>query len=1021
MLIRKYVALFTLLQLLSLCTWGQKPVQYAFTHYKLADGLASNIVNNVVQDYKGFIWLATINGLQRFDGNKFLTFKSGNGTSSALPADEVNRIYADRNNNLWVLTNDNRIGLFDVTLFHYKEVPVRQWSKGNVYVKKTFVETNDGRLLLYLNYTPKLFEYSASANAFIPSTAIPVPENRNINYLVQDSLTHKYYITTDSGLVVYNPATNNLSYAGKNTEKEPLIDASASEQFLNYAYLDQHHRLFYEQWTPSAIHPLLKIYDLKSNSKKEQNLKKEYHLGYHQISSILQQRNGKTWVAGLPFLAEYTSHEKPLLFVKRNYGKENELRFNKIYSLYEDRQRNMWVSTDYGVYLFNPDAQVFNSYTLTMPERNTVEGRAQTAYQFRNGEIWVGYRDLGLHRYDSKMRPLPLPESIVPFQQMKSVWDLHQHSKTGNLWITLQGGKLIVYDTVSKKARLLTPAPFEQRAITQITEDSLGNLWFGTQPGNLVKWDWNAGSKNIEAGFSLILKTGIIDKLFIDKRGFLWVAAFGEGLLKIDPAQNKLVHRITKNNPEGYNLWSNDPKDIIQHNDSILIVASGAISLVNSNTNAVRHITINEGLPSNTVLSLVQDAEGIVWLGTLNGLCRADLSKSSFTLYSQNDGITNDDFNVAGAQALRDGRLLFTSAETFVLFDPAKTRKTGAIQQPLITGFRLSNITLPVDSLLALEHVDLSYNKNSVIIEFSALNFCKQNKLEYYYQLEGFDTAWSRSDDRHQAVYNFLPPGEYRFKVKTKNVDGVFSSQMAQLSLWVNPPFWNTWWFYTLIILIVVLVLYLIDRERMRRLITLHNVRSDIASHLHQDVSTTLNNINVLSQIAKLKADKDIIRSKELIDEIGDKSYNMVITMDEILWSIDPGNDTMEKTLLRIFEFAQTLETNYSVAIDIGVHEKVKDLRLDMKVRHDFLILCKEALHGLAQYAKDSSILVDIDLVRSKILLKILSIVPEVPKNQLNNLELKERLEKRAAAMHAHFAYETGKRETSLVLSIPLK
>jgi glucose-6-phosphate-specific signal transduction histidine kinase len=207
----------------------------------------------------------------------------------------------------------------------------------------------------------------------------------------------------------------------------------------------------------------------------------------------------------------------------------------------------------------------------------------------------------------------------------------------------------------------------------------------------------------------------------------------------------------------------------------------------------------------------------------------------------------------------------------------------------------------------------------------------------------------------------------------------------------------------------------------MRRLVTLHNVRSDIASHLHQDVSTTLNNINVLSQIAKLKADKDIIRSKELIDEIGDKSYNMVITMDEILWSIDPDNDTMEKTLLRIFEFAQTLETNYSVAIDIGVHEKVKDLRLDMKVRHDFLILCKEALHGLAQHAKDTSILVDIDLVRSKILLKILSIVPEVPKNNSNNLELKERLEKRAAAMHANFAYETSKRETSVVLSIPLK
>jgi ligand-binding sensor domain-containing protein len=1021
MLMNRNVVLFLILTLLSRGVWGQQPVQYAFTHYKLADGLASNIVNNVVQDGKGYMWLATINGLQRFDGNKFLTFRNDPGRVASLPSDEVNWVYADRKKNLWVLTSDNKVGRFDINTFHYKEVPVKQWNKGNVYVQKTFLETQDGRLLLYINYTTNIFEYNASANAFIPTSIVPVPANRKINCIIQDSITHKYYMTTDSGFVVYNPKTNNLSYAGKNTENEPLINVCGSEREINYLYLDQNRRLFFEQWTKSAVHPLLKLFDLKSNTKKEHNLKAEYQMGYHQIRGILQQQNGKVWIGGLPFLAEYTTNAIPFVFIKRNYGKENELRFNKVFSLYEDQQRDVWVCTDYGVYLFNPDAQVFNSYTLSLPERHTVEGRAQTAYQFENGEIWVGYRDLGLHRYNSKMHPLPIPASIVPFQQMKSVWDIHQHSKTGNVWIALQGGKLIIYDTATKKAQHLTPPPFGQRAITQITEDASGNLWLGTQSGNLVKWDWQVGSKNLEAGFSLILKTGIIDKLFTDNRGVVWVAAFGEGLLKVDPVKNKLVHRILKNSLKGFNLWSNDPKDIIQYNDSLLLVASGALNLVNLNTNSVSHITAHDGLPSNTVLSLAKDASGILWLGTLSGLCRGDLGKSSFTLYNQNDGITNDDFNIAGAHALRDGRLLFTSAESFIVFDPAKTNRSGAIRQAFITDFKLSNVTLPIDSLQALNHVNLSHDKNSVLFEFSALNFCKQNKLDYYYQLEGFDTSWIKSDDRHQAVYNFLPPGEYQFKVKAKSIDGVFSNQIAQLNLLVNPPFWNTWWFYTLIVLALFLVLYLIDRERMRRLVTLHNVRSDIASHLHQDVSTTLNNINVLSQIAKLKADKDIIRSKELIDEIGDKSYNMVITMDEILWSIDPDNDTMEKTLLRIFEFAQTLETNYSVAIDIGVHEKVKDLRLDMKVRHDFLILCKEALHGLAQHAKDTSILVDIDLVRSKILLKILSIVPEVPKNNSNNLELKERLEKRAAAMHANFAYETSKRETSVVLSIPLK
>src|SRR6476659_2022209 len=196
-----------------------------------------------------------------------------------------------------------------------------------------------------------------------------------------------------------------------------------------------------------------------------------------------------------------------------------------------------------------------------------------------------------------------------------------------------------------------------------------------------------------------------------------------------------------------------------------------------------------------------------------------------------------------------------------------------------------------------------------MVIEFSAMNYSKLTKLDYYYQLQNFDTAWIKSDDRHQAIYTYLPPGSYRFKVKTENVEGISSSEITYFHISVSPPFWRTWWFYSAIIVGIILVLYLLDRDRMKRLATLHNIRLSITSQLHQDVSYTLNNINMLSQIAKLKTEKDIVQSKELIDEISGKSYDMMVSMDEILWSIDPDNDTMEKTLQRIFEFANTLET----------------------------------------------------------------------------------------------------------------
>lgn len=1017
----KHNSIFLVLLFLSLCAQGQLPEQYFFTHYKLSDGLASNVVNNIVQDNTGFMWLSTNNGLQRFDGNGFLTFRSDVDNAAALPSDEVTQVYKDRKGRIWVATIDNKVGIFNTLTFRYTNVPVRKWKGEKVKVDKNFVETADGKLLLHFRKTKNLYEYNEAANEFLPSTHVPFPPNLNVNYLFQDKLTQKYFLSTDSGFAVYNPKTYHLSDKTNNPESEPLLSQCGEERFVNYMYLDASRRLFFEQWPPSNTHPFLHVLDLKTGEKKRYDLQESYGLSYHQIRGILEQANGRIWLYGLPFMAQFSNTANPLQFLKKDYNKEKDPKFNQAFYLYEDRQQNIWVCSDMGLYLFNPDAQIFHNYTLTTPKRFAVEGRAQSALQLPNGEIWVGYRDLGIFRYNRYMQPLPLPAALQPLQEDKSIWDIHLHSKTGTLWFAVQGGRLIIYDTATGQAQSLQPAPFEQRAVTQITEDNDGNLWFGNQAGNIVKWDYRMGRSNTMNGFSLFKRTGIVEKMFTDKEGLVWAAAVGEGLLKIDPKNNKVVNQITESDPKGYNLWNSNPKDILQYNDSTLVVASGALNILNTRTMQVRQISHHDGLPSNTIQSVAKDASGALWLGTLNGLCRVDLSKLAFTVYNQSDGLMNEGFNVAGAHGLNDGRLLFTSAESFLLFDPLSIKRKDTINIPVITDFKLMNASLPVDSLRKLKQVSLSYNGTNVVIEFSALNYNKLTKLEYYYQLKGFDTTWIRSDGRHQAIYTYLPPGTYQFKLRTKNVEGIYSPEFTYLILSVRSPFWRTWWFYLAIAFGVVLVLYLLDRERMSRLATLHTIRSDIAGQLHKDVSSTLSNINVLSQIAKLKAEKDIVRSKELIDEISGKSYDMMMSMDEILWSIDPTNDTMEKTLLRIFEFAKTLETAYGATIDIVLHEKVKELSLAMKLRHEFFIVCKESLQHLARYAADKNIMLDIDLLRSKILVKILSVGAETDEDSLPMQELKKNLNERAAAMHAQLNFEIGKRDTSIVLTIPIR
>jgi signal transduction histidine kinase len=206
---------------------------------------------------------------------------------------------------------------------------------------------------------------------------------------------------------------------------------------------------------------------------------------------------------------------------------------------------------------------------------------------------------------------------------------------------------------------------------------------------------------------------------------------------------------------------------------------------------------------------------------------------------------------------------------------------------------------------------------------------------------------------------------------RSEDADGNMSVHVTELAIKVYPQFWQTWWFYGLLLLFGASLLYWIDRERIRRLNELQRVRSEIANNLHADVTTTLSNINLLGEMAKIKADKDIDRSKEFIDQISAKSHNMIIAMDDILWSIDPANDSMEKTVLRMMEFTDALRNRHAANIELIVDKKVQSLKLDMMKRHEFFLIFKEGLRLIVQCAGGRNTIVQIDYFRHKLSLKL--------------------------------------------------
>jgi len=995
--------------------------QYVFTHFSSFNGLASNIVNNVIQDSKGYMWLATYDGLQRYDGNKFLTFRHEPGNPKSLPGNVIGKVFEDASGNIWVLMQNHTVGIFNPNDFTFTEVPIVGNAEKDPHAIVLLEQDPEGRAIIYVA-KKGIYTFDSRRKVFVDTHPFHLPFDGDhfIAYHYVDR-SGQFWFAGRSGLSMYDMRTRNLNYGAHNPDSNEVIRQLAGERLVVNVFGRKGDEFWYVTWNDKDVGaPLIIVHNMITGRKEKYSIGVQFGLGYFELGGALIQRNGRMWVHGKGFLVEYTGGQQPFQLVRNESG-EQTIKFDLMFSMYEDREQNIWVSTDNGVYMFNPDAQLFNSYKLVRPDGSgLIEGPAQTALQMPDGSIFVGSWGGGLYYYDSLLNPLPLPRCLEKYKAPYSIWCMIIHSSTGKVWFGLQEGGIIVYDPVQQTAEDFYPPIMEKVTVRTVTEDLQGNLWFGLQRGQIIKWDAKLAGNNPRKGYVMVkgIDYKYIFKIITDNKGYIWAGTIANGLYKYDPVTHKLLDHITRQGPEGHRLMHSDASDVLQYNDSLLLIASGAINVLNLNTGEITYITSRDGLPANPVMCFQKDNEGMLWMGLMHGLCRVNLEKVIFTRYDRRDGLFFDNFFQAGVCRLPDGRLIFLTDHDFFTFNSEKTKNVPPPPQPVFTEFRVANHYLRLDSLHELDAIHLQYNNNTVHIEFSSMTYVRQNKLLYYYMLEGMDKTWKFAGDRLEAVYNYLPPGKYTFRARSENANGVTSAE-STLRIIVSPPFWKTWWFYGLVLLIAAGILYWIDRERVNRLVALQKVRSQIAANLHEEINIALSNINLLSEMAKIKADKDILRSKEYIDQISAKSQHMIIAMDDMLWSINPANDSMEKMLLRMREYVEALKNLHGVDLQMVVDEDVRSLRLDMRIRHELFQVFKEILRDMSIRSNDAQLLVNIDLLKSKLYLQVHDISPQ------NDLALSglvmATLRKRAAAIGAELDVQHHHKGVSVTLLIPVK
>jgi ligand-binding sensor domain-containing protein/signal transduction histidine kinase len=965
----------------------------------------------VQQDGSGYIWIATSSGLQRYDGHRFLTIRHEAGNPTSIPDGAIYNIAFDWKNRLWLLLGGTRIGWLDTRDLTFHEVPVKypreilNKSGAGIYLDR------DGKLMLaavgnaVFTYNEENREFAEKHNRFT------LPKGWKPIHIWQD-IKRNYWIGCDSGLVKYSTHAGQMSYRGHNAEKDRIIETLGNAQTVVFTYTDRSGRFWMTSWPNSGM-KIWSLDTLTGYKKEWQNiLGRSINNKYYELRAISELSDSSIMFSGHNLFARMKKDGSDLQVVANNLPGEYSIRYDGVNQLFQDGENNVWISTNKGLFRFNPFAQLFRAVQNRRPSRDSVfEPDVTGIMQTSDGKILVSTWGSGMFSYDSTFKPI---ESKVVQQGLNEregmTWCMVQLSN-GNILRGNQEGTLFAYDASTGKTRKIKDSIFESSTIRQVVDDGKGYLWFGTQRGFVVKWN-----PATESGSVLHRLQSTVNRLYRDSSGMIWVCTTTSGLLRLDPSSGKIIAHYKMEGMPGTVLRGINATDIIQYNDSIFVIAANGLNLLNIRTGKFRYFSAENGLETNDITNLVKDKDGYIWMSTGIGIVSFHPVKSKLSLYNSADGVHTNAFHVGSSRQLSDGRIAFGTAHDILLFNPYSVTISEYVPpRVFISEMSLMSNPLKLDSVMKLKRVELQHDETSMVIDLSTLTY--QNEYPIYYMMEGLDKAWVKAGNQSQAIYNYLPPGDYTFKTGCNNPDGSIG-QITRLNITVKAPFWNTRWFYSLIGLAIAAGLFWLDRQRQQRMRSEHQMRTAIAGNLHEDVNTTLQDISMLSEIAGMKAHTQPEKSKEYIYEIQRKSRNMVIAMNDVLWSIDPVNDNMPRTVERIHEVAQAMRSRYDVEVEVDADETIHRLNLSMKIRLEFIIIYKLAILALVEELRAPKTRVNLYYLKGKLYLFIQASGVELERSNGSTFKYLAEMKTRANSIHATLNILSGKSGTEIKLGV---
>ncbi|HEX8197145.1 MAG TPA: two-component regulator propeller domain-containing protein [Pyrinomonadaceae bacterium] len=972
--------------------------------YTSADGLGSSFINHIARDSRGFMWFCTRDGLSRFDGSRFITYQVG----AENPAPGVESIYETRNGDYWVTTTAGfyRFKSDAVSLANQKDATrptlnaqfisgdrggLFEDSRGNIWfgAGRSFnlLKEQDGKIVF------EKFEFN-----------LPPHPNRDFGIApdIAEDATGSLWLNTSWGLVRILPDRRIVFYEGEtvNTQGNLAMMLAVDGKI----WLARALELFVikpeplESFTDAGrltVKPLRGSYTQPADMEKEIHLPEKageilFMTGGDLLSKYLGKRlyqsaDGHIWlttnnelvefdgrafhrydsshglVSGLAAIMEdaaenlWIGGRNGLMRLDRrgltSYGKADGFKSESVHTITEARDGTL-IFSDGDFYLNHFNGKGFDSVRPAIPKAAYFLWTSRFAFLDSRNEWWILTNEK-LYRFAASDLTKPISTYSsgegLPAEQFFQIYE----DSRGTIWVSVKPTKrtrmrLARFNREENRFQAFTEEDGlpPNKAVSSFAEDRQGNLWLGFYEGGVARYS-NGRFTNYNERFS----DNLISDLHVDKTGRLWLASGSDGLYRLDDTSAETPQFV--------------------------------------------RFTTDDGLSSNNVRTLTEDRQGNIYLGTVRGVDRISPETMSVKHYTIADGLAGDFVNDSHCD--REGVLWFATMGGLSRLRPLPDDKPPA-PAVWLGGLRIAGVEQAV-SLLGNSEIKtdkLASNQNNLQIDFFGMDFRAGENLRYQYKLEGANADWSEPTEQRSVTFANLSPGAYRFLVRAVNSEGAASERPAIITFTILPPIWARWWFVALIIIIVGAVLYLFYRYRMarlreinaalkeanraeeellkareERLAELEKVRSRIATDLHDDIGASLTQIAILSEVARQQTKIGNGAIAEPLRAISNVSNELVGTMSDIVWSINPTKDHFSDLTQRMRRFASDVLSAKGIGLSFSAPHRDDEIIVNVNVRREVFLIFKESINNIAKHSNASRVSVKVEIVGDNLHLRI--------------------------------------------------